>query len=128
MLNQLMVAVLTCGTLSSPYISQEEARVDSLESEVAALSGRVDRMRGLQSRVNSLEGKIEDTATTGLLAFLYAAFCALWAQNTRRSALLWFVMGGLLGPFTVLVLLSKNLSRGKKPDPRRDISGRSIST
>jgi hypothetical protein len=35
-------------------------------------------------------------------------FSAQWAQNTERSALLWYFLGWFLAPFTGLVLLYKN--------------------
>lgn len=44
----------------------------------------------------------------GLVLFLFGAFCALWAQNTRRNAWLWFFAGMILNVFTVIVLLVKN--------------------
>jgi fatty acid desaturase len=47
-------------------------------------------------------------ADIGLVFFLFAIFCAQWAQNTNRSALLWFFLGWFLAPFTGLVLLYKN--------------------
>jgi hypothetical protein len=32
-------------------------------------------------------------ANVGLVFFLFAIFCAYWAQTTNRSAWLWFVLG-----------------------------------
>lgn len=61
----------------------------------------------LESRVDRLERKVKDT-NTGLIVWLFAAFCALWAQNTRRSAWLWFFLGLFFNVITVLVLLYKN--------------------
>jgi hypothetical protein len=51
---------------------------------------------------------MDDFAKTGLVFYLFAIFCAYWAQTTGRSALLWFFMGWLFAPITGLVLLSKN--------------------
>src|ERR1044072_8147363 len=42
------------------------------------------------------------------LSILFGAFCALWAQNTRRSAWLWFFLGFFFNAITVVVLLAKN--------------------
>jgi hypothetical protein len=39
---------------------------------------------------------------------LFGAFCALWAQNTGRRPLLWFILGVLFSVIAVLVLLYKN--------------------
>ena len=42
------------------------------------------------------------------LGMLFGAFCALWAQNTRRNAFLWFLLGAIFSVITVLFLLYKN--------------------
>ncbi len=48
-------------------------------------------------------------ATVGGLAFfLFAIFCAYWAQTTRRNAWLWFFLGLCLAPYTGVALLYKN--------------------
>jgi hypothetical protein len=68
------------------------------------------RLSNLEPRVSKLEGKITQASAAGTVAFLFGAFCALWAQNTGRSAWLWFVLGFLFSVVAVLVLLSKNSS------------------
>lgn len=61
-------------------------------------------------------------ASYALVAFLFAVFCAYWAQETARSAWLWFVFGLLLPPIAGIALLSKNAVRrerlAKPKDPR----------
>jgi hypothetical protein len=47
-------------------------------------------------------------ASTGIVFFLFAIFCAYWAQTTRRSAWLWFFFGLVLAPIAGLALLYKN--------------------
>jgi hypothetical protein len=72
------------------------------------------QLQNLAQRVNQLESKeselltIAHRETGGGALFLFGAFCALWAQNTERSAWLWFFMGLLFSVITVIVLLSKN--------------------
>ena len=61
----------------------------------------------LEARVRRLEHKVGDT-TSGVTIWLYGAVCALWAQNTRRNAWLWFFLGLFFSVITVLVLLYKN--------------------
>lgn len=46
--------------------------------------------------------------SVAFVTFLFGVFCAHWAQNTKRSALMWFVLGFLFAPITGLVLLWKN--------------------
>jgi len=62
----------------------------------------------LEERVTALERQVDDMARSGLVLFLYGAFCALWAQRTKRSAWLWFFVGLFFGPIALVVLLVKN--------------------
>ncbi len=77
----------------------------------------------LQSRVERLEREVEDLTDrrvrTGAIAFLFGAFCALWAQNTGRNPWLWFVLGALFSVVTVVFLLVKNAAdlRESRPPP-----------
>ncbi len=75
------------------------------DSSVQQLDGRVDQ---LELQVNRLRNELRENVSTGGLAVLFGAFCALWAQNTGRSPWLWFFLGLFFSVFTVLVLLYKN--------------------
>ncbi|HET9767643.1 MAG TPA: hypothetical protein VFS60_12390 [Thermoanaerobaculia bacterium] len=69
-------------------------------------------------RVDSLDSSRAGAAGGCGLSLLFGAFCALWAQNTRRSPILWFLLGAIFSVITVLVLLYKNshdLARGNLP-------------
>ena len=44
----------------------------------------------------------------GLIMALYATVCALWAQNTERNFLAWFLGGLLFGPLAGFLLLYYN--------------------
>lgn len=46
-------------------------------------------------------------ASEGTVFYLFAIFCAYWAQSTRRNAWLWFFLGLLFAPITGLFLLYK---------------------
>ena len=67
-----------------------------------------ERVTRLESELSSTKNRLNDVGGDGLALFLYAVFCALWAQNTGRSALLWFFLGLFFNFITVLVLLYKN--------------------
>ena len=67
-----------------------------------------ERITSLESRVSNLEHRFPYHTEDGAALFLFAAFCALWAQNTGRNPWLWFFLGLLFSVITVLVLLSKN--------------------
>jgi len=73
-----------------------------------------ERITTLEKKVTWLDYKVRSFAAEGAVAFLFGAFCALWAQNTRRNPWLWFFLGLLFSVVTVLVLLYKN------SNPRRE--------
>jgi uncharacterized BrkB/YihY/UPF0761 family membrane protein len=62
----------------------------------------------LEDRVSSLEKKTGGYASEGFVLFLFAAFCALWAQNTGRNPWVWFILGGVL---SVIAVIAANLLR-----------------
>jgi hypothetical protein len=77
-------------------------------SQRAAAQTETQRTSNLEDRVSNLEHRTSSAASGGAIALLFGAFCALWAQNTGRSAWLWFFLGLLFSVITVLVLLYKN--------------------
>ena len=58
--------------------------------------------------MNDNESALKNSGGAGVALFLFGAFCALWAQNTGRSAWLWFFLGLAFNIITVIFLLSKN--------------------
>ncbi len=91
--------------ITSAFAAVGEAEVNSdsqLETRVSNLENRVS---GLDSDFNR---RVKDAGPGGLVLFLFGAFCALWAQNTGRSAWLWFFLGLFLNFIAVLILLEKN--------------------
>jgi cytochrome c-type biogenesis protein CcmH/NrfF len=65
------------------------------------------QLNDLTRRVGDLEGDVK-RQTTGAMVFLFGAFCALWAQNTKRDPWLWFFLGAFFNVFAVISLLIKN--------------------
>ena len=51
------------------------------------------------------------------LAFLFGAFCALWAQNQGRNAWLWFFLGFFFNIVAVLFVLILNMPAPHRPVP-----------
>lgn len=86
------------------------------------------RIAMLQNEVNQLKLSTTDAASNGIVLFLFGAFCALWAQNTRRSAWLWFFLGIIFNIVAILVLLFKNAADKRPPNPRLFSEGRRIGT
>ena len=84
------------GLVGNPGVCQqpEAARLQTLESKVSEMDRKMQ--------------KLKDAGDTSAFLFLFGAFCALWAQNTGRSAWLWFFMGLFFSVITVIVLLYKN--------------------
>lgn len=64
-----------------------------------------DRVGELEWRVGKLERSFQSLAGP---AFLAGVIAALWAQNTRRNAWLWFFLGAIFVPITLIVLLYLN--------------------
>ena len=75
----------------------------------------VDR---LLRRVEALEGRVARRAS-GAVLVLFGAFCALWAQYTRRNAWLWFALGFILNVVAVPLVLMKNADQMKGIAPTR---------
>lgn len=65
----------------------------------------LDRVGELELRVQRVEGSYKSLAGP---AFLAGVIAALWAQNSKRNAWLWFFLGVLFVPITLLVLLYLN--------------------
>jgi hypothetical protein len=78
------------------------AQTPSPSADSQRLNQRIDE---LDARVDRLRVR---TNAGGLIAFLFGAFCALWAQNTRRNPWGWFFLGLFFSVITVFVLLWKN--------------------
>ena len=87
----VMAGLLTCAGSSS---ASQAADQD--------LQEQVDR---LERRMDSNE---EKAAKSGAVLFLIGCVCALWAQNSGRSAWLWFFMGLFFNVFALVAMLMKN--------------------
>jgi UDP-N-acetylmuramyl pentapeptide phosphotransferase/UDP-N-acetylglucosamine-1-phosphate transferase len=68
------------------------------------------RLANIEERLSRVEhrGVQTDQGAGGVAIFLCGAFCSLWAQQTRRSAWLWFFLGMIGSVITLIVLLVKN--------------------
>lgn len=110
--HRLRTMVAICGLLATvqPIHAQHgDGPPPASHAEVLALESRVDQLD------RDLDEKTDDLASAGALAFLFGAFCALWAQNTGRNPWLWFFLGLFFSVITVLFLLRKN--RESRPPP-----------
>lgn len=96
-MHRVLLIVLAL-VLAAPLTAQVEARLQQTESRVATVEARLAR----------LENRVRAASAAGAVAFLFGAFCALWAQNTGRSGWLWFFLGLFFSVIAVLVLLAKN--------------------
>lgn len=78
-------------------------------SGIISDNGSIDqRVNALEHDVLQLEYLTRSSSAAGGVFILFGAFCALWAQGTRRNAWLWFFMGAIFSIISVLVLLYKN--------------------
>jgi len=72
--------------------------------------------------VDASQPTVTTTQATGgvALAFLYASFCALWAMNTRRNPVGWFILGFIFSVFAAMaVLYLTGQDRKKQPAAAR---------
>jgi hypothetical protein len=95
-----LLTVIVIGCAIAPALAQD------------ALDHRVNQ---LEYRVGELDRKVQDAAGPGIALVLFGAFCALWAQNTKRNSWLWFFLGLFFSVITVFVLLYKNAKDRKLP-------------
>jgi hypothetical protein len=84
-----------------------------LVAQVQSASAQDDLQKGIDQlgkRIDQLESKEREIHrnAAGAVVFLFGAFCALWAQNTKRNPWLWFFLGLFFNVITVLVLMAKN--------------------
>jgi hypothetical protein len=107
----IIIALVGAAAAQAPSENAQQlgARVDKTEKTAEEADNRATRD---ERRMNDLEQNLDaaqrGAATTGAVSILFGAFCALWAQNTRRNAWLWFFLGLIFSVITVLVLLYKN--------------------
>jgi hypothetical protein len=84
--------------------SADTEQIATLSQEVKKLQSQVAELKA-NDKSNSKRNILISTSS---LAFLFGGFCALWAQNTKRNAWLWFFAGLIFTGVAVLVLLYKN--------------------
>ncbi|MDB4673399.1 hypothetical protein OAF27_01165 [Verrucomicrobiales bacterium] len=95
-ISPLFVALIS----TRAYADNSEQNFQSLETEVSHIESRVDSIETqIQSWVNHIDLSVP---------FIFATIAAIWAQNTRRNSVLWFLLGLILGPIAMIVLLFKN--------------------
>lgn len=106
MIRYLLLLFLALCLDSSPVFGQSAA------GAAAAADMRLDqistKLNSIETRVTQLDDRVKKLASDGAVVFLFGAFCALWAQNTGRSAWSWFFLGLFFSVITVIVLLVKN--------------------
>lgn len=91
----LWLMLAGCGFAQAPDVINTDGK--SLEQRVAEL----------ETRTRAADSK-KDATLFGGAALVSAALCALWAQNTRRNAVVWFIVGLCCVPVALIVLLVKN--------------------
>ena len=103
----IAVIMMTCSTMA---LAQDvDVGSNSLRDDIAQLESQVRRLESKNAQLEETQQKLlEESGGVALALFLFGAFCALWAQNTGRSAWLWFFLGLLFSVITVLFLLAKN--------------------
>jgi hypothetical protein len=111
----LIMLISVTGSLAAQADAERrladlERRLNNTDNQVKNLGAQVNNVAAQASKS---ERQASDAAPFGFVAFLYGVFCALWAQNSGRSAWLWFFLGLFFSIFTVIVLLAKNANDRK---------------
>ncbi len=102
----LLAAVLILVALSLSATPAQLA-VSALQPDAALNTPAPPTLQSLDERMNI----VEDRNSGGVMIFvliLYATFCALWAQNTKRNPWLWFFLGLIFSIITAFIILHKN--------------------
>lgn len=114
----LLATLFFCSSaLAQQKTPAPTSKPAALQQEVTKLKSQV---KVLKDRISVLSAKSKSNwpdhseVSTGGIAILFGAFCALWAQNTRRNALLWFLCGVFFSVIAVLILLYKNSKTNRK--------------
>jgi len=90
-----------------------------LEEKSLAETDRAE-LRRIEGCSAQSHAKIRNAINLVCLMFLFGAFSAIWAQNTGRNPLLWFIAGACFNFVTILVILRKNARSRRKKRYRRN--------
>lgn len=116
----LLTTLYCCnGVCAQSPDGQLRRELDQLQSKVRDLETDNRELERNQRKL------IDESGGIGVVLILFGTVCALWAQNTGRSAWLWFFLGMVFSVVTVFFLLSKNfedLRQQQLADRRRETS------
>jgi hypothetical protein len=101
----LMIFVFNC-------LKAEENNIEISSVSVQAINELKQDIQNLKVENADLKNKVsnlkKDYKKGGVVLFLFGAFCALWAQNTKRNPWAWFFLGAIFSIITVFFLLKMN--------------------
>jgi hypothetical protein len=111
-----LVGMTAAGLASAPP-PQPAASGPSVQTD---LGGRLDQ---LTARIERIEGRVA-RRTSGAVLLLFGAFCALWAQYSKRNPWLWFFFGLVFSILALPIVLMKNADavKGIAPSRRRSMA------
>src|SRR4051812_13057995 len=99
-----LVLIVGLAAAGDSFIAVPAAAPQTISSVPADVSRRLNE---LEQHVDRVDSRI-NRGTGGAVLFLFGAFCALWAQNTKRDPWAWFFLGAIFNVFAVISLLIKN--------------------
>lgn len=109
-----ILLVLVLAAIASPLTLPAQDTSPRAEMRIRDLEDKVARLEAVPRPTPAPTSSTKsDVSGAGAVLFLFGAFCALWAQNTRRNPWLWFFLGIFFHIITVLFLLTKNANDRK---------------
>lgn len=73
---------------------------------VSPVQSEIAELRIIETRAFAENELVRNVTTAVLVMFLFASFCAIWAQNCERNTFLWFFFGFLFNVVAVISILA----------------------
>ena len=105
---------------SVPYTDIMTSKMQRpLEKEITKGTENIEMQR-IESSSAHNQAKFRNFINLVCIMFLFGAFCAIWAQNTARNPMLWFLAGACFTFVTVGLILRKNAKIQRRKRYRRN--------
>lgn len=90
-----LVVFLTAFTLVVSYLNEYVRAEEDIGKTLQSMTRKISDLEVEVRILKSWQSRVSSTIAFSVIA-LCGTFCAIWAQNTRRNAILWFISGASL--------------------------------